>query len=206
MSKISLTKSGLQKEKQQLLLYVKLLPSLELKRMQLMAEYARAQTEKAHFQEVSEKEISAVDQKLPMVGNRDIHLEKLLSINSIEIGEQNIVGIKLPYLKKISFDVLDYSFLATPHWVDAALLELKKGIEARMNLKIMDMRIDKLKTAVRRMTQRVNLFEKILIPSSKKNIQKIQIALGDAERTAVIRSKLAKGIQPKQKEMERGES
>ena len=46
--------------------------------------------------------------------------------------------------------------------------------------------------AVRRITQRVNLFEKILIPNAQKNIQRIRIFLGDAERSAVVRSKLAK--------------
>jgi V/A-type H+-transporting ATPase subunit D len=38
----------------------------------------------------------------------------------------------------------------------------------------------------------VNLFDKILIPTAKKNIQKIQIYLADAERAAVVRSKLTK--------------
>ena len=49
-----------------------------------------------------------------------------------------------------------------------------------------------LDLAVRRITQRVNLFEKILIPTAKKNIQRIRIYLGDAERAAVVTSKLAK--------------
>ena len=49
-----------------------------------------------------------------------------------------------------------------------------------------------LDQAVRRITQRVNLFEKILIPTAKKNIQRIRIYLGDAERAAVVTSKLAK--------------
>ena len=54
--------------------------------------------------------------------------------------------------------------------------------------------------AVRRITQRVNLFEKILIPTAKHNIQRIQIFLGDAERSAVVRSKLAKRINQKKRQ------
>ena len=46
--------------------------------------------------------------------------------------------------------------------------------------------------AVRRITQRVNLFEKVLIPQADTNIQRIQIYLADAERAAVVRSKIAK--------------
>jgi V/A-type H+-transporting ATPase subunit D len=53
-----------------------------------------------------------------------------------------------------------------------------------------------LQQAVRRTTQRVNLFDRILIPEARKNIKRIQIFLGDQERDAVIRSKLAKGKKP----------
>ena len=46
--------------------------------------------------------------------------------------------------------------------------------------------------AVRRVTQRVNLFEKVLIPNAKQNIARIQIFLSDVERAAVVTSKIAK--------------
>lgn len=201
MPKISLTKSGLQKEKQQLQLYAKLLPSLELKRVQLMAEYSLAKVERMHFKQASERAISEIAQKIPMLANRDVQLSGLLNIRSLIMDEQNIVGVKIPHLKEIEFDVSTYSFLATPHWMDALIGFLKQGAQARIQLNIMEIRIQKLQRAVRRMTQRVNLFEKILIPTAKKNIQKIQIALGDAERSAVIRSKLVKSLHMRQSEL-----
>ena len=43
--------------------------------------------------------------------------------------------------------------------------------------------------AVRRVTQRVNLFEKVLIPNAKRDIARIQIFLSDVERAAVVTSK-----------------
>ena len=61
-------------------------------------------------------------------------------------------------------------------------------------------RVRILEVQEKRVTQRVNLFDKILIPTAKRNIQRIQIFLGDAERAAVVRSKLAKGKQAKQRE------
>jgi V/A-type H+-transporting ATPase subunit D len=59
---------------------------------------------------------------------------------------------------------------------------------------------------VRRITQRVNLFEKILIPTAKQTIQKIRIFLGDADRASVITSKLAKKKQQKQRDAEAEEA
>lgn len=200
MAKISLTKRGLQREKQQLQLYVKLLPSLELKRMQLMAEYSRAKLEMDTFKKAAESAASQITQKIPMLANRDVQLAGLLKIDSIVLDEQNVVGVKIPHLKEIVFAVSTYSLLTTPHWVDAVIKYLKEGVEARVKLKIMEKRIEILARAVRRMTQRVNLFEKILIPTCKKNIQRIQIALGDIERSAVVRSKLAKALHTEQSE------
>lgn len=45
---------------------------------------------------------------------------------------------------------------------------------------------------MRRVTQRVNLFEKVLIPKAEENIRRITIFLSDQERAAVVRSKIAK--------------
>lgn len=39
---------------------------------------------------------------------------------------------------------------------------------------------------------RLNLFEKILIPRTKKNIKKIEVFLGDQELAAVAQAKVAK--------------
>jgi V/A-type H+-transporting ATPase subunit D len=41
-------------------------------------------------------------------------------------------------------------------------------------------------------SQRVNLFEKVLIPDAKGDIARIQIFLSDVERAAVVTSKIAK--------------
>ncbi|MFG0266554.1 MAG: V-type ATP synthase subunit D, partial [Rhodopirellula sp. JB055] len=82
--------------------------------------------------------------------------------------------------------------LSTPAWIDILVQRLKDAAEARVRSKIAEQRVQILRQAVRRITQRVNLFDKVLIPTAKENIQRIQIYLGDAERAAVITSKLAK--------------
>jgi V/A-type H+-transporting ATPase subunit D len=56
-----------------------------------------------------------------------------------------------------------------------------------------------MQAAVRRVSQRVNLFEKILIPNADKNIARIQIFLSDVERAAVVTSKIAKAKQARER-------
>lgn len=194
MVKTSLGKSDLQKEKQKLKLYIKILPSLNLKRNQLMLEHAHANFEMIKLKKETEQTMEDTICNLPMIADRDVNLNGLLKVSSLVIVEESIMGVKIPLLKDIQFEVCDYSLLATPFWMEAYIKQLKKVITGKMQVKIMDQRADKLKRAVRRITQHVNLFEKILIPSAKKNIQKIQVLLGEAERSAVVRSKLAKAL------------
>jgi V/A-type H+/Na+-transporting ATPase subunit D len=194
MAKTTLGKKDLQKEKQKLKLFLKMLPSIDLKRTQLMAEQARAKGEMAVLKKESEAIIADVAATLPMIANRDVKLEGLVKIRSSVIQEQSLVGVKVPFLKEVIFEEHDYSMLATPSWIEAYIKQLKRAVEERLRLQVMGLRIEKLDHAVRRITQHVNLFEKILIPTAKRNIQKIQIILGEAERNAVVRAKLAKKL------------
>jgi V/A-type H+-transporting ATPase subunit D len=88
--------------------------------------------------------------------------------------------------------------LAKPHWVDILVEQLKQMVEQKTRVQIAAKRVFLLAQAERRITQRVNLFDKILIPTARENIRKIQIYLADAERAAVVRSKITKKIRQKQ--------
>jgi V/A-type H+-transporting ATPase subunit D len=76
--------------------------------------------------------------------------------------------------------------------VDRLVEELTRMLELQVRLAVQQRRAARLDAAVRKVTQRVNLFEKVLIPRARDNIRRIRIYLGDAERAAVVRSKIAK--------------
>ena len=192
MAKLALNKSSLQKERERLHLLQRLLPSLDLKRRQLTLELSRANEQMAKTQADMETLETQTVNQLPMLANLDIDVEGLLTIRDVRLGEENVVGVKLPVLEDITFQKLEYSKLAKPHWVDLLVVRLKDMVTLRVRVEVAAERVRRLAAAVRRITQRVNLFDKILIPTTKGNIKKIQIFLGDAERAAVVRSKLAK--------------
>ena len=50
-----------------------------------------------------------------------------------------------------------------------------------------------LEYALQKTTQRLNLFDKVLIPEAQENIRYIKIYLSDFERASVIQAKIAKG-------------
>lgn len=200
MAKINLNKSGLQKEKDQMRLYQRVLPSLDLKRQQLTGELTRAKDFlKKTLAEVEDLK-SQISSRLPMLANQDIEVSGLVKVQSVQIEEENVVGVKLPALREVKCEVQEYSLLAKPYWVDELVDRLKEMAERRAKVRIWEERVRRLNWTVRRTTQRVNLLDKILIPTAKKNIRRIQIILGDVERSAVVRSKLSKAKQRKKHE------
>ena len=199
MGKLSLTKSGLHKQREELKLFQRVLPSLDLKRLQLNAELDRAKARLRAYQEEVEALKKSVAQDLPMLADREIDVSGLLKVQSLRIEEENVVGVKLPVLKEIDFAVTEYSWFAKPPWVDGLVDHMRRRVELREKMKVSAERVRLLERALRRVTQRVNLFSKILIPTAKKNILKIQIALGDAERAAVGRAKLTKSMRERER-------
>ncbi len=192
MAKLRLSKNSLQQQQQQLKLYKRLLPSLDLKRRQLTVEAQKTRAEHKAAAAAAESLDARIGAELPMLADAGLDLGDLVEMTGYRVGEQNVVGTRLPILEHVEFAVADYSRLATPAWVDILVQRLKDAAEARVRVRIAGQRVQVLDLAVRRITQRVNLFEKILIPTAKKNIQRIRIYLGDAERAAVVTSKLAK--------------
>jgi V/A-type H+/Na+-transporting ATPase subunit D len=196
----------MQEERSQLKLYESTLPSLDLKRRQLTVELAKARQNYVETQQAVESLETSIGQQLPMLANPDIEITGLVEMTDFELGEENVVGVRLPVLARIHCTVADYSLLAKPAWVDVLVERLRDVAELRTQVLVDAERVRILEYQEKRVTQRVNLFDKILIPTAKSNIQRIQIFLGDAERAAVVRSKIAKRKQAKQREASLGRS
>jgi len=192
MARVALNKSSMAKERDNLKLYQRILPSLEMKRQQLTAELSRSREQLEEIREELEMFQKGIADQIPMLANREIDVSNLVTVESVEIGEENVVGVPLPFLKRLQTNVDPYSLLGKPPWVDALVGRLAQTTELRLKVQVAQQRVRLIEAAERRITQRVNLFDKIMIPGAKQNIKKIQIFLGDAERAAVVRSKLAK--------------
>jgi V/A-type H+-transporting ATPase subunit D len=192
MARIALSKSAQQRERQNLQMYQRFLPSLDLKRRQLMGEQTRAQEALSQAQIQVASLMSDMAGNIPMLANQGIDLEALVGIDSVQFGEENVVGVRLPVLEKVNTRVRDYSLMAKPHWVDAVADRLVQFLELKIQIQVHVERVRLLDHAIRRTTQRVNLFDKVLIPGARRHIQRIQIFLADTERAAVVRSKIAK--------------
>ena len=192
MARLQLSKSALSREQNNLRTYKRFLPSLDLKRQQVMAERNEAARQLAQ----TRREINALRKAAgdinPMLSNRDVDLTDLARITNVSLDVENVVGTRLPTLKTVIVEVRDYPLMGKPFWVDITAQMLRQMLELRVRLQVEERRLALLEEAVKTITQRVNLFDKVLIPRARQNIKRIQIYLSDLQTAAVVRSKIAK--------------
>lgn len=192
MPKLILRKSELRRQRELLKTCQAALPALDLKRRQLTVERSRATKEVAQARQALDEVISTAGQDLPMLGGAGGNVAGLVKVEAVDIGRQNVAGVNLPVLGAVRFAQEPLSFLAMPVWMDELEARLKRSVQARIALEVAQRRLTLLDHASRKIAQRVNLFERVLIPQIKESMRRIQVALGDIEREAVVRSKLAK--------------
>lgn len=192
MARLQLNKSSLARETASLRAYERFLPSLDLKRRQLMAERAKAERALAATRAAIDALVRDIGARAPMLANTDIALDGLVAIERVAYGEQNVVGVTLPTLEAVEVSVRPYSRLSQPHWVDFVVARLQEALTLHARQMVEARRVSRLEEAVKTVAQRVNLFEKVLIPRAKANIKRIKIYLSDEQVSAVVRSKIAK--------------
>jgi V/A-type H+-transporting ATPase subunit D len=193
MAKLALNKSTLNHENQRLKSFRQFVPALDLKRKQILAARMKSRRELQQLQQ-DEREIGAqVAEQLPMLAKTRLDLNSLIRIERVERRVDNLVGIELPRVEAVQLDRAQYSRLAMPQWVDRAVELLGQMLELKVRQQVELVRLERLEAALQKTTQRLNLFDKVLIPRAESNIRRIRIALSDAERAGVVRAKIAKG-------------
>jgi len=199
MAKIRLTKNELKKQKESLKRFDRYLPMLSHKKKQLRMEivkiHHRIKEISEHIDSLRNEIVAWVD-----VFAHQQPWEDLLKISKINFDKGNVAGIELPVFSGVDFQEKEYDLLKTPLWIDKGIAALKETIKAKAELQIYHKQLDILKEELRTTTQRINLFEKVMIPQAKGNIRTIQIFLGELQTAEVVRGKIAKAKIEKKKE------
>jgi V/A-type H+-transporting ATPase subunit D len=193
MARVSLSKSQLRREKESLVSYRRYLPALDLKRQQLMGERIRARGAVAVSLGNVDTAAAEAGTAIPMLADKRINVDGLVTLGKVTLGTQNIAGVRLPVVEDIEIIRKPYGRMVRPHWVDAFVDRLAAALRLRIEIGVAKERLELIEAAVIKVTQRVNLFDKVLIPQTEANIRRILVYLGDAERAAVVGAKIAKG-------------
>ena len=192
--KIKLTRPELKRQREALARYERYLPMLKLKQQQLQLAIRQVQQQRAATREELHQAQGRFEQYEAVLRDRaGLDVPTLARPLKLHTTRRNIAGVNIPVLESLEFAKPDYSLFATPAWVDRALADLRDIETRRANLAILEQQFSLLGKELAKIIQRVNLFEKVMIPQAREAIRVIRIYLGDQMTAAVGRAKIAKG-------------
>ncbi len=199
MAKIKYTKNELKKQKDDLKRFTRYLPTLELKKKQLLAEIRLIQNQIDKLTAESEKVKKEVSKWVDLFAE-EIDLPEFYEVLEITTDVGNIAGIDIPLFVEVVFVDKDYDYYTTPLWVDKGIEVVKDQIQRKAELQIAQKQQEIIREELRITIQRIKLFEEVKIPEAKENIRVIQIFLGDQMTAEVVRGKIAKAKIEKKKQ------
>lgn len=192
-SKYKLTRPELKRYRDALGRFEHYLPMLKLKQQQLQVRLRQISQER----EAIARSTEAVEARLrsyePMLAERaGIPVRQWAVPEEVRTSRSNIAGVEVPVFDEVIFTPHRHSLFATAPWADQALADLRELSTWQARLDVARTQEQRLKHELSRVTQRVNLFEKVKIPEAREAIRQIQIKLGDEMAAAVGRAKIAK--------------
>jgi V/A-type H+-transporting ATPase subunit D len=193
-AKIKLTRPELKRQRDRLARYERYLPMLKLKQQQLQITLRDVARRRGAAQEAWNETTTRLQRYQSVrVNLSGIPLAQLARPDKIRTARRNVAGIEVPVFQDVSFPEARYSLFGTPAWVDQTLADLREqaGRQAAWDVLREEERL--LQGELTRIIQRVNLFEKIIIPQAREAVRMIRIKLGDEMAAAVGRAKIAKG-------------
>jgi V/A-type H+-transporting ATPase subunit D len=191
--KVKKTRPELLRRRRALAMFKRFLPTLQLKKQQIQMEIIKVNLLVNKFREEVQEIVQHMESWVTLFSESlPGPITRLVEVADVVLGVRNVAGSDLPTLVSVNYVVKPYSRFATPPWVDKGLEKVKELLKIREQLKILVQQQMILKKELRKVTQRVNLFEKVMIPQSQEDIRVIRIALAEEQTAAVGRGKIAK--------------
>jgi V/A-type H+-transporting ATPase subunit D len=191
--KLKLTRPELKRHRDALARFQRYLPMLKLKQQQLQM------TIQGVNQKYRAAEAAAEEARGKFAAYRRIlsdvaglNVEALAAPSRVLTATANIAGVTVPVFEGVEFPEASYSLFGTPAWVDRALADLRDANRRQAELQVIREQRHRLQRELTKVVQRVNLFEKVMVPRAREAIRRIRIHLGDEMTAAVGRAKIAK--------------
>ncbi|MFC1705256.1 V-type ATP synthase subunit D [Planctomycetota bacterium] len=191
--RIAFTKDELQRQQRELSKFKRFLPTLILKKRQLQIEIRKLLHEaRAKRLELGER-LEEIREWIGVFATRDAQdWRRAVQVGEVVTRRRIIAGVPVPELDSVRFDIEPYSLMGSDPTVDRAITTFCELLEEKAAIQVLLDAVEVLRRELQRTTQRVNLFERIMIPRTEENVRTIKIYLEDQDRSAVGRAKIAK--------------
>ncbi len=173
-------------------MYRRYLPTLTLKKQQLQSEIRTIEAKAKAVRNQKASLEKGFEDWIAVFSETEAFPQGIIAVSNIRKGKGNIAGVEIPTFEGADFSRADYDLYTTPLWVDMAANHMERAMELDLEAEVLDEQVRLLEAELLATSQRVNLFEKVKIPETEKNIKKISIYMADQQVSAVVRSKISK--------------
>lgn len=197
--KFQYNKTSLNDLNKQLKIRTNALPTLKNKESALRLEVRRAKARSEEFTEKLSASLKAYDYIAALWNEFE---PGLISVRDVVLETEKIAGVKTPALKEVLYDVKPFDIFRKPLWYSDGVDILRKlaqiGIESEIYLEKMRL----LDFSRKKITQKVNLYEKVQIPGYQEAIRKIKRYMEDEENLSKASQKIVKTRHQQEEEEE----
>lgn len=198
--KFQYNKTSLQRQKKDLQLRERILPTIKSKESALRLEVRRVKKEVEDLEAQVEQSIENFDTMTALWSEFD---PSLVRVEDVHLETRKVAGIPVPVLGEVDFEVRPFSLLSTPSWYMEGTQLIKDLATVGIQAEVGRLELDILQHARRKTTQKVNLFEKVQIPGLKEAILKIKRYLEDEESLSKASQKIMRAHLDEEKEKRR---
>ncbi len=192
--RIRLNKVSLRDQKQKMAMYERFLPALEARKQQLIMQIALVRKNIQIQRDRMEDVLTEIRTWSPLCREAEETLHYLLAIKEVRFVTRNIAGLRISDFMEVVFSDEEYSLFRTPFSFDTVLQKIREAVSLREQIKLLEEQEDILTEGFRKTSQRINLYEKRLIPQCRETIRRISVYLQDQQAAAVGVAKVAKRL------------
>ena len=178
--KIKLTRPELKRRRDRLARFERYLPMLKLKQQQLQITLRKVALRVSQAQQALDEVAAKLARYQSVLADHSgLPLQQWSRPERVRTSHRNVAGVEVPVFEDVEFPAARYSLFGTPAWVDETLADLRQRSRRQAAIDVMREEETLLQGELARVIQRVNLFEKVMIPRDRKAIRRIRIKLGD---------------------------
>lgn len=165
------------------------LPVLKNKETALRGEVLKSKRELSEIQDKIDALIIEYDSFGKLWNEFDFSLLRVIAVDTESL---KIAGVEVENCEFVHFEEQKYEWSINPIWYSKGFRFLKKLVLLKYKKQYGTIKLHKLEKARRMTTQKVNLFEKVQIPTYREAVLKIKRYLEDKENIARAAQKILK--------------
>jgi V/A-type H+-transporting ATPase subunit D len=193
--KVKKNRVALNQIKKKLASFKKYLPVFEKQRAALNK---MLQKEDLILEELNKKKkelTEKIDPWVALFNDIEVDIAELIKVVDIKSTNENIFGTTIPVFEDVVFEEKQIDSGKYPFWVPEGIMAVKEIVMVNAQMEVSKQRMKLIKKGYEESNQKVNLFDKKLIPEALEDIKEIKTALDAQGIAAIVIAKSAKKLQ-----------